>query len=150
MLVYRISKTQYARDLEGTGAKLYGGRWNHIDTPCIYTSQSIALAVLEYSVNVNIDFIPRALSVATFEIDDKKIKELKIKNLPGDWKDVPAPFSTKDLGTKLLKGGVPILKVPSTVVPFEFNYIINPFFDTKHFKLKKLQDFVYDLRIKTV
>lgn len=150
MLVYRISKTQYASDLEGTGAKLYGGRWNHIDTPCIYTSQSIALAVLEYSVNVNIDFIPRALSVATFEIDDKKIKELKIKNLPGDWKDVPAPFSTKDLGTKLLKDGVPILKVPSTVVPFEFNFIINPFFDTKHFKLKKLQDFVYDLRIKTV
>lgn len=150
MLVYRISKRQYVQDMNGTGAKLFGGRWNHIDTACIYTSQSIALAVLEYSVNVNIDFIPRALSLATFEIRDELIKEIKPKKLPGDWKDVPAPFSTKDLGTKLLRDGVPIIKVPSTVIPMEFNYLINPFFGTEHFKLIKSEDFIYDLRIKTV
>lgn len=150
MLVYRISKTQYADDLNGTGAKLFGGRWNHIDTPCIYTSQSIALAVLEFSVNVNIEFIPRALSIITFEIDDRLIKEIKLKKLPGDWKEVPAPFSTKDLGTKHLKNGVPILKIPSTVIPMEFNYLINPFFDKAHFKILKIEDFIYDLRIKNV
>lgn len=150
MLVYRISKSQYVEDLEGTGAKLYGGRWNHIDTPCIYTSESMALAVLEYSVNINVNFIPRDLSIATFEIDDKHIKEFKIKKLPSDWRETPAPFSTKDFGTKQLKNAVPILKIPSTVIPYEFNYIINPFFSKKHFKLKKVQDFVYDLRIKKV
>lgn len=149
MRVYRITKTQYAQDLNGTGAKLFGGRWNHIDTPCIYTSESIALAVLEFSVNVNIDFIPRALSVATFEIDESFIKEVKIKKLPGDWQEIPAPFSTKDFGTKLLKNGTPIIKIPSTVIPLEFNYLINPFFDKGHFKLVKVEDFIYDLRIKT-
>lgn len=148
MLVYRISKTQYANDLSGTGAKLFGGRWNHIDTPCIYTSASRSLAVLEYSVNVNVDFIPRALSICIFEIDESQISEIKIKKLPGDWKDVPAPFSTKDFGTKLLQKGNSILKIPSIVIPDEFNFILNPLANQNSFKLVEIKDFIYDLRIK--
>lgn len=148
MLVYRLSKTQYADDLDGTGAKLFGGRWNHIDTPCIYTSSSRSLAVLEYSVNVNVDFIPRALSICIFEIDESQIREIRIKKLPGDWKDIPAPFSTKDFGTKLLQKGISVLKIPSIVIPDEFNYILNPLANQKSFKLLEKKDFVYDLRIK--
>lgn len=149
MLVYRVSKTQYANDLNGTGAKLFGGRWNHIDTPCIYTSASRSLAVLEYSVNVNVDFIPRALSICIFEIDENSIKEIKTKKLPGDWREIPAPYSTKDFGTKLLQKGIPILKIPSIVIPDEFNYILNPNAINKDFKLVEVKDFVYDLRVKT-
>ena len=148
MLVYRLSKTQYAKDLNGTGAKLFGGRWNQIDTPCIYTAESRSLAILEYSVNVNVDFIPRALSICIFEIDESHIKEIKIKDLPGDWKETPATFSTKEFGTKLLEKGTPILKIPSIVIPEEFNYILNPLVDSKAFKLVEVKDFVYDLRIK--
>lgn len=148
MLVYRVSKTQYANDLNGTGAKLFGGRWNHIETPCIYTSESRSLAVLEFSVNINIDYIPRALSICIFEIDEDFIKEIKMKKLPGDWQDMPAPYSTKDFGTKLLQKGVPIIKIPSIVIHDEFNYILNPVIDKKHFKLVEIKDFVYDLRIK--
>lgn len=149
MLVYRISKTQYAKDVNGTGAKLFGGRWNMIDTPCIYTASSRSLAVLEYSVNVNVDFIPRALSICVFEIDESQIREFKIKDLPGDWKETPAPFSTKEFGTKWLEKGVAILKIPSIVIPEEFNYILNPLVELNHFKIVEINDFVYDLRIKT-
>lgn len=149
MRVYRLSKTQYAKDLDGTGAKLFGGRWNHIDTPCIYTASSRSLAVLEYSVNVNVDFIPRALSISIFEIDEKAVKEIKIKKLPGDWQEVPAPYSTKDFGTKLLQKGIPIIKIPSIVIKDEFNYILNPLVNERHFKLVDVKDFVFDLRIKT-
>lgn len=148
MLVYRVSKTQYANDLNGTGAKLFGGRWNHIETSCIYTSESRSLAVLEFSVNINIDYIPRALNICIFEIDEDFIKEIKMKKLPGDWQDMPAPYSTKDFGTKLLQKGVPIIKIPSIVIHDEFNYILNPAIDKKHFKLVEVKDFVYDLRIK--
>lgn len=148
MRVYRLSKTQYARDLEGTGAKLFGGRWNHVDTPCVYTSESRALAILEYSVNSNVNFIPRALSICVFEIDDSLVYELKIKKLPGDWKEVPAPYSTKDLGTKQFQKGKAILKIPSIVIPDEFNYLLNPEMDEKAYKLIEVKDFIYDLRIK--
>lgn len=149
MVVYRISKTLYANDLGGTGAKLFGGRWNHIDTPCIYTSESRALAVLEYSVNINVDFIPRALSICTFEIEDELITEVKIKKLPGDWREIPAPFSTKDFGTTLFEKGKSVLKIPSIILPQEFNYLINPLGKLNAFKLLEVNDFSYDLRIKT-
>ncbi|MFV0305814.1 MAG: RES family NAD+ phosphorylase [Moheibacter sp.] len=148
MFVYRLSRTQYVKDLNGTGAKLFGGRWNHIGTPCIYTAESRSLATLEYSVNVNIDYIPRALSICVFEIDESQIKEIKTRRLPGNWCDIPAPYSTKDFGTKLLKKGEAILKIPSTVIPEEWNFIINPLVEKKHFKLVEVKDFIYDLRIK--
>src|SRR6186713_2520811 len=102
MIVYRISKTRYANELSGEGARLNGGRWNNKLIPCIYTSESRALALLEYTVNVNIDEIPRALSFVLIEIPGKNILELTEKALPGNWKQSPAPTSTKQFGTRLL------------------------------------------------
>ena len=152
MIVYRVGKTKFSNDLSGEGARLHGGRWNHILTPCIYTSESRALAVLEYTVNVNIDDIPRSLSITTFEIPDADIQELTIAELPGNWTESPAPSSTKDFGTNLLTLMTsPILKIPSAVIKQEFNFILNP----KHvasiaFKILDVEDFVYDVRIKLV
>ena len=128
MIVYRLSKTKFAGDLTGEGARLNGGRWNHILTACLYTAESRALAVLEYTVNVNIDDIPRALSLVTLEIPDSSIDIYNEAQLPGDWKAAPAPASTRDFGTNWLKAAKNlVMKVPSTVVPEEWNVIINPF-----------------------
>ena len=152
MIVYRISKTRYANDLAGEGARLNGGRWNHKLTPCVYTSESRALAVLEYTVNVNIEDIPRALSLAVIQIPDKGILSLSIDKLPGNWRDFPSPASTKDFGTQLLKAAKhAIIKIPSAVIPGEFNYLLNPLHrSSDQFKILEVQDFVYDVRIKRV
>lgn len=148
MKVYRLTKTQYAEDVKGTGSKLYGGRWNHIDFPCIYTAESRALSILEYAVNIHVDFIPRALSICVFELDDTKIHELEEAELPGNWRQTPAPKSTKDFGTKLLESQKPIFKIPSIIIPSEFNYILNPLAQGKAFELIEATDFIFDLRIK--
>lgn len=148
MRVYRISKTKYSEDLNGTGAKLYGGRWNPVGTPCIYTAESRALATLEYAVNVNIDFIPRGLSICVFEIDDNQIHTIDIQKLPGNWRDNPTPLSTKEFGAEYFSKGYSILKIPSVVIPEEWNYILNPNMDTLDFELVEVRDFVFDLRIK--
>ncbi len=152
MIVYRVGKTKYASDLRGEGARLFGGRWNNKMLSCIYTSESRALAVLEYTVNVNLDDIPRALSITTFEIPDKTIRILNEADLPGDWKLSPAPSSTKDFGSALLQAAAePVIKIPSTVIPEEFNYLLNPLHrDSKNFKILDIKDFVYDVRIKIV
>lgn len=146
MRVYRISKTGYAQDLSGTGARLFGGRWNHINIPCIYTAGSIALAVLEYSVNVNVAFVPPSLSLAIFEVDERSV--YRLEPLPEDWAEVPAPLSSKDRGSALLLQNVPVIEVPSVVVPTESNYLLNPLEHGKGFHLVEVRDFVYDLKIK--
>jgi RES domain-containing protein len=150
MIVFRIGKTKYAKDLTGEGARLNGGRWNHKLIACIYTSESRALAVLEYTVNVNIDDIPGALSITTFEIPKIGILELKEADLPGNWKEVPTPSSTKDFGSNLLKtAAFPIIKIPSILIQKEFNYLLNPaHVDSKNFRILDISDFVYDVRIK--
>src|SRR5690349_20046012 len=114
MIVYRIGSSKYADDLTGEGARLHGGRWNHKLPPCLYTAATRALAVLEYSVNVNIDDIPRALSIASIEIPDSSILMLEQAQLPSDWQQAPAPSSTKDFGTVLLKQNqYLIIRIPS-------------------------------------
>ena len=152
MLVYRVGKTKYADDLTGVGARLFGGRWNNKMIGCLYTSESRALAVLEYTVNINIDFIPRALSITVIEIPDKTITILTEAELPGDWKQSPAPSSAKDFGSKLLQAAAePVIKIPSAVITSEFNYLLNPLHpDSKKFKIIDIDDFVYDVRIKSV
>lgn len=125
MIVYRIGRTKYANDLTGEGARLNGGRWNHKLTPCVYTSESRALAVLEYTVNVNIDDIPRALSISAIDIPEKNILALTIK------------------------GQFSIIKVPSAVLPNEYNFLLNPLHtDRSKFSIVDVQDFVFDVRIK--
>jgi RES domain-containing protein len=151
VIVYRIGRSKHARDLTGEGARLYGGRWNKRLTACLYTSESRALAVLEYTVNVNIDDIPRALSITTLDIPLRSLREVTVGELPGDWRDAPAPTSAKEFGTALLQQAeYLVLKIPSAVIPAEYNYIINPaHMDSGKVVVVDVQDFVYDIRIKT-
>lgn len=151
MRVYRVGNIKFANDLSGEGARLHGGRWNHVGTPCLYTSQSRSLAVLELSVNVSTASVLRYLSMVEIEIPDD-ILELDITALPGNWRDAPAPASTKDYGTDLLnKNPHLIIKLPSSVIPEEFNYLINPRHPLANgCHIIVVKDFVYDLRIKMV
>ena len=84
------------------------------------------------------------------EIDETQVKSFKTSQLPGNWRDVPAPYSTKVFGTKWLDKGIGVLKITSTVIPDEFNYIINPAIGDEHFKLISVKDFIYYLRVKNV
>ncbi len=151
MQVFRIAKRKYAQDLTGEGARLFGGRWNKKLIPCIYTSESRSLAILEYSVNVNIDDIPRALCMLTIDLSGHSIYEVKEPDLPGNWKSHPSPEETRNFGTKLLLDPeIEVIKIPSTVIPEEFNYILNPTHLKGKIKISAIQDFFYDIRLKTV
>ena len=145
--VYRIGRKKFASDLTGEGAKLFGGRWNHKSVPCIYASESRALSLLEYTVNISLDEIPRALSITTIEIPDSLIQKITVAQLPGNWQQSPAPTETKDFGVGLLRSSsYSVFKIPSTILPDEFNYLLNPLHeDSRHFKIVHVVDFIYDL-----
>lgn len=149
MQVYRISQTRFANDITGEGARLFGGRWNLPLVSCLYTSENRALALLEYSVNVNVAEIPGALSFITYEIDENVVYDVSIEDLPGNWKDYLIPRQTQEFGTSLLlKKKYPIIKIPSIIIPEESNYLINPLYYSD-LKILEIKDHIYDIRVKT-
>lgn len=151
MNVYRIAKAKNIYDLSGAGARIYGGRWNLKDTPVIYTSESRALACIEFFVHVDaiIDLIN--LKIAAIEIpDDIKPKEVLLSELPKNWRSYsPPPLELAELGARWArKGETLLLRVPSAVVEHEYNMIINPVHpDVKRIVLKHVEDFIYDDRL---
>ena len=151
MEVFRLGKRKFGNDLTGKGAELYGGRWNLVGVSCIYTSASRSLSFLEYSANVQLDNIPRALTYTKYEIPESEIVDCPISKCPGCWADRPPSLKTQEFGSELLtKDPYPlILKVPSVIIPKEYNYIINP--HSPKFSLIKIldiEDHSYDIRIK--
>src|SRR5450432_2160187 len=127
MIVYRLAPTKFANDLTGEGARLFGGRWNHSGITCLYASESRALAVLEYSVNTGVNYIPPALSIITIDTGSIPIEEISESALPPDWKATPAPSSTKNFGSSILKSlKAAVIKIPSAIISSELNYLLNP------------------------
>jgi RES domain-containing protein len=48
-------------------------------------------------------------------------------SLPGNWRQLPAPPSTREFGSRwVAESRSAVLRVPSIVVGGEFNYLLNP------------------------
>ena len=126
MLVYRITDPQFADDLTGEGARLYGGRWNPKGIPLIYTAESVALAALEVLVRLT---TPKQYSRVTYELPDTASTEvLTLAELPPTW-NFPFPnIWLLEFGrTWAMERRSLVLKVPSAVVQGEgWNYLLNP------------------------
>ena len=150
MKVYRIAKAKYISDLSGIGARLYGGRWNNKGIGIIYTSETRALATVEYLVHVPLAMVPNNLCIATLEIpDDIGVKKILIPDLPPDWRSCPAPFELAQLGTSwVLSNETLLLRVPSAVVEHEFNILINPSHPgMKHVMISRIENYRFDNRL---
>lgn len=128
MILYRLVKSDFVQDAwSGQGARLYGGRWNHKGTPAVYTSTSISLATLEILVHVNQDTILNQFSLLSIDISDRYVMKLSLDHLPSDWQQDPAPTSTMDIGSTWLNNQDSlVLLIPSCIIPYEYNAIINP------------------------
>ena len=149
MILYRIVKCSYADDLSGTGARLYGGRWNTEGKPAIYLASSRALAVLEVLVHLPPLMIPDDYCLVEIEVPENSITHQAIEDLPQNWKDVSPPIALKHLGNEFLKKQEHLLlKVPSSIVPMEYNYLLNPLHPAmKKVKILKKKSFDFDSRL---
>ena len=127
MDVWRLTLKQHIAP-DGEGARRYGGRWNKPGTPVVYTSGTLSLAALEYLVHVDSDLLPDGLvSVKATIPNALKIETIDRSQLPADWKDKIIPVSLQQLGTDwATKASSAVLKVPSAVIEYEWNYVLNP------------------------
>lgn len=150
MHVYRIAKKSYINDLSGTGARLYGGRWNHVGTSLLYTSSTRALATVEFLVHVPPANLPPHLCLATINIPDTlKIETLSTSKLPPNWRQNPPVKTLADIGNAWVNSERSLaLAVPSAVVLHEYNILINPnHVDIRHIKLISTEPYRLDERL---
>ena len=149
MILYRIAKCAYADDLSGTGARLYGGRWNSVGQSMVYFASNSALAVLEVLVHLSPIIFPGSFCLAEFRAPDNDIITIDIQTLPRNWQEPSPPNELKKIGHDFLKQKKHLfLKVPSVIVPNEFNYLLNPFHpQASKIELIKQQPFSFDERL---
>lgn len=150
MLVYRIIHKIFSKELHASGLE---GRWNSNGKKVIYAAGSIALAFLEnmvrrQGVGFNSDF-----KIMIIEIpDDLKIQIIKAKDLDLGWRAFTDYFKCQPLGDEWFdKGEKPVLKVPSAVLPEEFNYVMNTTHkDFKKVRLIETTELIPDERIEEI
>lgn len=125
MIFYRLTTTEFANDLSGDGAKIYGGRWNNVGMASVYMSEFISLSILEILVRANKFNSPDTYTLLNIQIPDHSIKTIELKKLKPGW---PAHIEyTRWIGDEFLKENQTlVLKVPSAIVPEEHNFLINP------------------------
>ena len=145
---YRLSTSRYPSN-SGRGAALAGGRWNPIGMEAIYAAATPSLAVLE--VLVHFSTLPHDHVLTEIEIPTRvSVETVRAKDLPVDWQALSPKPMTQEFGRRWaneLRSAV--LVVPSSIMPMERNYVINPL-HPDFFEIKFLPStaFRFDPRLK--
>lgn len=147
MEFYRIVLTKYSSELFASGVE---GRWNKEGEHVVYASTTRALALLENLVHRRHLGIEVSFTLLTIEVPEKSLIEtIQVKSLPEGWQKSTNYKNCQSSTRAWFKGNKAlVLKVPSSIIPEEFNAMINtnhPLFT--NIKIKKRQEFTVDQRL---
>ena len=122
-----------------------GAKGSEKGIPALYTSSSLSLAALEILIHTDKSLPPVNMAYAKIYVPDEMFS-MKILRLKDD--EVPVEYGTKWLKEKR---GL-MLKVPSVILPYEydheFNLILNPLHeDYKKVSVVEVHDFSFDVRL---
>ncbi|MDF9797379.1 RES domain-containing protein [Catalinimonas alkaloidigena] len=147
MLVFRLVRQAYARQLDGKGAALFGGRWNSVGRPLLYTAEHRSLAVLEYRVNNPLPL--KDLIMVTLEAPEHAIKTVNTQDLNSHWRAYAPENECAAIGDQWLESQESLmLRVPSAIVPQENNVLINPLHNSmREVKILDATPFLIDHRL---
>lgn len=147
MNIFRITKEKYAHQLAASGNE---ARWNYKGEKVIYTASSRSLASLELMVHLSGVQLVVPYKIVVIKVPASiRINEVLKRQLPENWSGLSPYKETQRLGSSWLKStDSSLLKVPSSIVNEEFNYLINvnhP--DVKKFSIIDIEDHLFDRRL---
>ena len=120
MRAFRIADRRHPV-FDGTGAALYGGRWNSPGRPVIYASASHACAMLERLAQTGTGRLPRNQVVVVIDVPDEVAIEHAAMERP------PRQPESRRFGDRwLAERRSAVLTVPSAVARHDRNVLINP------------------------
>lgn len=133
----------------GEGAKLYGGRFNSERVAAVYTSGSLSLSLLEILVQANDRSYLHQCVIFFADIPESLIDFPKRTDLPDRWDQIPYGRASQEFGDNWFSSNTnPVLKIPSVVVPIEYNYVLNPNHpDFKHIQITEREQESIDKRL---
>lgn len=149
MEVFRISHIDHSKKLSSSGS---ANRWNFDGEYVMYTGSSRSLSTLEMVVHRNsIKLLPNyEVMIISIADDEELYEQIPIKKLPKNWRKLEAYYKLQNIGSKWYEEQRSlVLKVPSAVIPKEYNYIIN----TRHpdfsanISLVRNEDYFFDKRL---
>ena len=151
LTVFRLGKHVYGDQLfSGQGGLYASGRWTPRGRPVVYTSASISLAVLEYTVNYRRrGWVPATVLGRAVIPANVRVETISIDKLPANWFVAAPPTQLQALGGGWLeRGETAVLKVPSAIVTEEWNYLLNPLHpDFRKFRISSPKPFNFDQRV---
>jgi RES domain-containing protein len=118
----------------------YGGRFNPPGIPAVYTSQSITLAVLEILVHIDKSEVPDDYVAMAIRFPGRNMYRRSPPNLIGANQLSPARF--KDSFYRW-----PALRVPSVIVPREYNLVLLPDADGFTASVEWIEPLSFDNRL---
>jgi RES domain-containing protein len=149
MEVFKITPVQYAHKLTASGRP---NRWNKKGEFVIYAGSSRSLSTLELvvhrgSIKPSVSYRVMVLSLKD---DSALYKTLTTAEFPPNWKNIHAYTTLQQLGSKWYQNQESmVLRVPSVIIPYEFNYILNtthPSFK-EHVSLVRSELYFWDDRL---
>jgi RES domain-containing protein len=138
VICFRVVRRRYA-NLSGEGARLYGGRSNPLGIPAVYSSESIALAVLEVLVHMDKSEMPVEYVVLAIGFDGRRVSRPNL-----DLSDIGLLTAER---FKASFYDQPVLRVPSVIVPREYNYVLLPEADGFHASIEWVEPLDFDRRL---
>jgi len=126
--VWRLTHERYAKSaFSGEGARRHGGRFNSEGTPIVYASESLALAVLETLTGVEHYHQLRSYTFFRVRLSGEMASGLSETDLPDGWDQHPLSSQSQQVGDQWTRREASVaLRVPSVVVPYSHNYLLNP------------------------
>lgn len=128
LTLWRLTHERYANSaFNGKGARQYGGRFNSLGTAVVYTSESLALALLETLTGLERYHQLRSYVFFQARLPEDLISEISETDLPDEWDQHPPPSKPQQVGDRWASREESVaLRVPSVVVPYSYNYLLNP------------------------
>lgn len=156
MIVWRIAAETPiypANDLTGAGAEKTGGRWNSAGHAVVYSSSSIALAILETIVHFSQRDLPLNRYLVQIKIPEEvwlARQVITMKTAPPGWDALPTGKASTQYGDEwLINKTSAILEVPSIVVPEDQNILISPeHSDASGITATTIRKWLYDDRLR--
>ena len=150
MTAYRVVHNTVKQLLIGSGNE---GRWCSNKRKVIYTSSSVALACLENILRRSGTGFSANFRTIFYEIPDAiVIEEVLNKDLNEDWRLQKSYHYCQTIGNHWYdKKDALILKVPSAIIPDEFNYVIKTTSsDVNRIKISEIKRFLPDERLESI